>query len=611
VRGMYLSKLLRITCWCALTAAALHAQPAASKAAPRSSTPAVLRSLSLHDRIAQLLVVRGYGDYPPSENAELRRFTRWIQEDHVGGFIVAGRIRNGNVIGAQPFEMAAFINHMQRLAKTPLLVASDFERGASMRVAGTARFPYLMAFGAAHDLAATRELGAATAREARALGVTWVFAPDADVNNNPDNPIINVRSFGEDPQSVASGVSAFIDGAHSDPANYVLVTAKHFPGHGDTAEDTHLQLAKLDQPKERVEAVELVPFRAAVEHGVDSIMTAHMSVPAFEPRPLPATVSRSVLTGLLRDELGFKGLIVTDAMEMQAVASLFSPGEAAVRAVEAGADVLLMPTDPEACIRAIMSAVTSGRISRQRIDTSAAKVLAAKQRAGLFRSHFVNLDAISDEIQDPKLDRLAQRVAERAITLVKDDKHLFPVPASDGVCLVIVGEGQFSQHGEALTVELGRTIRDLKTYTANASTADSVLTAIANDTAAHCKQIYVAAFVTVAAFRGSVALQGGLNPFVKTMASGPVPVALISLGNPYLLRDFPDAGSYAATFSTSVTSEIAAAKAILGEIPITGRMPVSIPGLAKVGDGIDVPAKGKTASNGGNDTNYLAWTRDF
>ena len=220
--------------------------------------------MSLHDRIAQLIVVRGYGDYPVPADAEYRRFIRWIRDDRVGGFIVAGRIRNGNVIPAQPFEMAAFLNHMQRLAKIPLLVGSDFERGASMRVAETARFPYLMAFGAARDLNAMRELGAATAREAHALGVSWVFAPDADVNNNPDNPIINVRSYGADPQAVAAGVSAFIEGAHADTRNYVLVTAKHFPGHGDTAEDSHLKLPKLDQPKERIESLELVPFRAAI-----------------------------------------------------------------------------------------------------------------------------------------------------------------------------------------------------------------------------------------------------------------------------------------------------------------------------------------------------------
>ncbi len=560
----------------------------ASKAAVSPSSP-LLRSLSLHDRIAQLIVVRGYGDYPPSEDAEYRRFTRWIREDHVGGFIVAGHIHEGNVIPAQPFELAAFVNHVQRQAKVPLFVASDFERGASMRVAETARFPYLMAFGAAGDLTAIRELGEATAREARAMGVNWVFAPDADVNNNPDNPIINVRSFGENPQTVAQDVSAFIEGAHSMPRNYVLVTAKHFPGHGDTAEDSHMQLAKLDQPKERIESVELTPFRGAIEHGVDSIMTAHMSVPAFEPDPIPATVSAKVLTGLLRDELGFKGLIVTDALEMQGIASLYSQGEAAVRAIEAGADMLLMPTDPEACIRALEAAVKSGRISTSRINASAAKVVAAKQRAGLFKSRTVALDQLSDEIKDPKLDGLAQRVAEKAFTLVRDDKHLFPMPQGPGSCLIVMNESQFSQRGQTLSQELIHAVPDLKIYVANSVMPDVVLKAIATD-ATQCKQIYVGAFVTVTAYRGSVGLQGGLTTFLNNLTEGPAPVALVSLGNPYLLRDFPKVSGYAATFSSAESSEVAAARAILGQIPISGKMPVSIPGLANMGDGLNVPA---------------------
>ena len=425
-----------------------------------SSRSSLLTGLSLHDRIAQLIVVRGYGDYPVPTDAEYRRFVRWIRDDHVGGFIVAGRIRNGNVIPSQPFEMVAFLNHMQRLAKIPLVVGSDFERGASMRVAETARFPYLMAFGAARDLNAMRELGAATAREAHALGVSWVFAPDADVNNNPDNPIINVRSYGADPQAVAAGVSAFIEGAHSDRHNYVLVTAKHFPGHGDTADDSHLKLPKLDQPKERIESLELVPFRAAIEHGVDAVMTAHLSVPAFEPESEPATVSHNILTGLLRDELGFKGIVVTDAMEMQAVTALYPGGEASVRAIEAGADVLLMPPDPAASIRAIEAAVRAGRISLRRIDASAAKVLAAKQRAGLFRSRLVNLDTISEGIHDDKLDALARSVAERAITLVRDEKHLFPAPALDGSCVVVLSESSFSTRGEILSRELARRMPD-------------------------------------------------------------------------------------------------------------------------------------------------------
>jgi beta-N-acetylhexosaminidase len=582
---------LRAGLHCALAAGIAAAATTANRA---PST--LLRGISLHDRIAQLIVVRGYGDYPVPSNAEYKRFVRWIRDDRVGGFIVAGRIRNGNVIPAQPFEMGAFLNHMQKMAKIPLLVGSDFERGASMRVADTARYPYLMAFGAAHDLNAMRELGAATAREAHALGVTWVFAPDADVNNNPDNPIINVRSYGADPQAVAAGVSAFIEGAHADKRNYVLVTAKHFPGHGDTAEDSHLKLPKIDQPKERIESLELVPFRAAIQHGVDSIMTAHLSVPAFEPEPEPATVSHNILTGLLRDELGFKGIIVTDAMEMQAVAALYPSGEAAVRAIEAGADVVLMPTDPGACIRAIEAAVRSGRISRQRIDASAAKVLAAKQRTGLFRSRLVNLDAIPEGIQDDKLDALARSVAERAVTLVRDEKHLFPAPSLDGSCLVVLSESSFSTRGEVLARELARRMPTLKTFVTNPAMPAELLGAIANQTA-QCKQIYAAAFITVAASRGSVDLEGGLDTFLKTLVRNPTPVALIAFGNPYLLRAVPGIGSYAATFSTAVTSETAAAKAILGEIPIGGKMPVAIPGLVKIGDGLNVPVKPNPASN--------------
>ena len=572
----------------------------ASHASPGISSTAGLtraRRLSLHDRVAQLIVVRGYGDYLNSQSAEYRRLLHWIQDVHVGGMIVANRVHDGHVINAQPYEMAVFLNHLQRLARTPLFFASDFERGASMRVAETARYPYMMAYGAAHDLKAVRDLGAATAREARAVGITWVFAPDADVNNNPDNPIINTRSFGEDPEAVAQNVAAFIEGAHADPADYVLLSAKHFPGHGDTAEDSHMQMAKLDQPKERIESVELVPFRAAIVHGIDSIMTAHLSVPAFEPQPIPATVSKNILTGLLRDEMGFKGLIVTDAMDMQGLTALFSQEEAAARAIEAGADVLLMPADPEACIRGVLEAVRKGRISQRRIDESVAKVLAAKQRVGLYRSRFVSLDKIADRIKDPGLNELAEKVADESVTLVKDDKHLFPIGDPANSCLTVLTEGRYSSRGENLINTVLRRAPNVRTYVANAMTPDAELNGLA-ETLSQCKQVYLGAFVTVAANRGSVALEGGLSKFIDSLIKANAPVALISFGSPYLLRSFPGVSAYAATFSTSDTSEIAAAKALFGEIPIRGRLPVSIPGLAKIGDGIQVTARTSRASQG-------------
>lgn len=561
----------------------------------RASDPLV-RSMSLHDRIAQMIVVRGYGDYPPADNAEYKRFERWIRQDRVGGFIVAGRIRNGTVVAANPFEMAAFINHVQHLARTPLLVASDFERGASTRVSESAAFPYLMAFGAAHDLKETRELGAATAHEARAIGVNWVFAPDADVNNNPDNPIINTRSFGEDPQAVAANVAAFIEGAHADPKNSVLVAPKHFPGHGDTAEDSHLQLARLNASRQRIETVELTPFRAAIASGADAIMTAHLEVPALEPAPIPATLSHNILTGVLRDELKFKGLIVTDALEMQGVASLYSQGEAAVLAVEAGADVLLMPIDPEPCIKAIQAAVRAGRISVDRINGSAGKILAAKRKLGLYRTRTVRLDAIPDQVESTQLSDLANTVAAQALTLFKDERKLIPASTAAGSCLVLMREHQFSTRGEVLAHRLSSGLADLRVYATDESTPDAVLKAIAADTSS-CRQIYVGAYLTVNAGRGSVGLQGGLSAFLASLLHRAAPVALISFGNPYLLRQFPDVSTYLATFSSAQTSESAAAEAILGRVAITGRSPVSIPGIARVGDGLTVPAKASIASN--------------
>jgi beta-N-acetylhexosaminidase len=589
-----------------LLAAALVAAFAAHAAAPvktktgsatRPPATAPAGSLSLQDRIAQLIVVRAYGDYLSSRSSEYRTLVHWVRDLHVGGFIVANRVRNGAVINAQPYEMASFINHMQKVARTPLFVASDFEHGASMRVAETAKFPYFMAYGAAGDLGAVRELGAATAHEARTIGVTWVFAPDADVNNNPDNPIINTRSFGEDAHAVADGVDAFIEGAHSDPQSAVLVTAKHFPGHGDTDQDSHMQLPRLDQSRERIESVELVPFRSAIAHGVDAVMTAHMAVPAFEPEQKPATVSKNILTGLLREELGFKGIIVTDALDMQGVTGLYKQGDLAVRAIEAGADVLLMPADPQACIQALVSAVQSGRISRARIDESVARVLAAKKRVGLFRSRLVDLDQIPDNLDLPRFEELAQTAADKSLTLVKDEKHLFPVASADDACLVVLSEGRFSQRGQTLINEVHRRAPKMKAFVSDSSTSDAGFAALAGDLVG-CQQTYVAAFVTVAAYRGGVGLEGGLAGFMTKVAKGPSPVALISLGSPYLLRDYPDVQAYAATFSTSNTSEIAAAKAIFGEIPINGKLPVSIPGFAKLGDGLSVPAKAKPASSG-------------
>ncbi|MDP2997541.1 MAG: glycoside hydrolase family 3 N-terminal domain-containing protein, partial [Bryobacterales bacterium] len=539
--------------------------------------------LSLRERVAQLVIVPFYGEAPGSATRAWRDFQHLVRDVRVGGLVLLNRVDNGVVRNAEPHALGAFLNRMQKQARVPLIVAGDFERGASMRVAGTPRYPHAMAYGAAGDTRATRAIGAATAREARALGVHWLLAPVADVNSNPDNPIINIRSYGEDPAAVAAHVRAFVEGAGSDPRNRVLVTLKHFPGHGDTALDSHLGLAATAADRARLERVELVPFRAGIAAGADAVMTAHMAVPALEPQPIPATVSAAILTGLLREHLGFQGIIATDAMDMQGLSGRFPGGEAAVRALEAGADVLLMPPKPEEAVNAVVAAVKSGRLSARRIDRSVARILAAKARVGLHRSRLVDLEAIGDVIDAPDGIALAQAHADAAMTLVKNDGDLLPLKQPGAACYLVLAENRFGMQGRRFLDELRR--RQPK---ASAALLDPVLPEAEFDAAAarlsQCETAVVAAFV-------GIALPGGFPKLVESLIATGKPVALLAFGNPYLLRKFPRATAYLAAFSTTPTSEAAAIKALFGEIPIRGKLPVSIPGLASLGDGIQLPAR--------------------
>lgn len=548
-----------------------------------------MRSMTLRDKVAQLVMMPCYGEAINTRSAQYRHYVHLVHDLKIGGLIVLGHIQNGTIRNAEPYAMAAFLNRMQRASQVPLLVGADFERGASMRVTSTTAWPYNMAFAAARDTDAARFEGAFTVKEARALGVHWIFAPDADVNNNPDNPIINIRSYGERPEEVASFVRAYIEGAHSDPKNTALVTVKHFPGHGDTAEDSHIGLPKLDADRARLNAVELVPFRAAIAAKVDAVMTAHMSVPALEPDNIPATVSSSVLTGLLRNDLGFLGLVVTDAMDMKGLTQAFGAGESSVRALEAGADCLLMPLKAEDAIHAVVAAVTSGRLTKQRIDESLVKVLSAKAHVGLPKGQFVNVEALGEILQSPEADERAQSVADKAVTLVKNEANIFPPANPDNSCVVILSESRYGQQGRKLMEEIRRRSSKIKINLLDPAVSKMDLEQVAQ-TVSSCASIVVAAYVTVGAYRGNVALPGEYPGFVDTLISGSVPVTLIALGSPYLLRSFPNVKSYVATFSSTTTSETAAVKAMFGEIAISGHLPVTIPGIAKYGDGIALPA---------------------
>ena len=548
-----------------------------------------MRGMSLHDKVAQLVMMPIYGEVTNTRSAAFRKYQHFVRDLHVGGVIVTGHILNGGVRNAEPFAMAALLNRLQKTSKVPLLVGADFERGTSMRVTSTTAWPYSMAFAAAKDLDGVKYEGAETAREARALGVNWLFAPVSDVNNNPDNPIINIRSYGEDPAEVSSFVQAFITGAHSDTRNPVLVTAKHFPGHGDTAQDSHIGLARLDADLQRIESVELTPFRAAIAAGVDAVMTAHLAVPALEPEDEPATVSSKIITGVLKQELGFQGLVVTDAMDMQGLASLYDTGEASVRAIEAGADMLLMPKKAEDAINGVMVAVQRGRISRKRIDDSLAKVLAAKAKLGLNRKRVVDLDGIDEVVDSPEAEERAQQVADHAVTLVKDEKDALPLRHPETTCLIALTEGRRSTQGQRLLEEVKKRAPNMMTATVDPTMSKEDLEQVSQKTSG-CSQIVAAAFVTVSAYRGNVAMAGAFPDFLNGLIAGKTPVTLVALGNPYLVRSFPNVSAYLATYSPTPTSESALAKALFGEIDLTGRLPVTIPGIAKYGDGIQLPA---------------------
>ncbi len=579
---------MRVCLLLVLAACSLLAAPP-KKPAPAASRQARawLHALTLRERAAQLLMVPCYGDFPNTGTPAFKGFASLVRDLRVGGLIILNRVQYGQVQRADPYQSAAFLNRMQRLARIPLLVGGDFERGASMRMTSTVPYPHLMAYGAANDLDLTRALGAATARESRAMGVQWIFAPDADVNNNPDNPIINIRSFGEDPQLVSAHVRAFIQGAHAETASPVLTTVKHFPGHGDTATDSHIGLGAVTASRERLAEVELPPFQAGIDAGVDSVMTAHLAVQALEPEPVPATVSSNILTGLLRQQMGFQGIVTTDAMDMQGLANMFPPGEAAVRAVEAGADLLLIPRDPRAVVDALVAAVKSGRLTRQRIDRSVLKLLQAKVRVGLQRRRLVNLEAMGDVLNSPADAARAALAAERAVTLVRNEGAALPLKEPATACWFVLAAGRFSMQGRDLMAAV-----QSRTPKARVTLLDPQLPASEFESLAagssSCSTLVAAAYVTAAAYRGNVALAGGYPAFMDRLLASSQPVVFIALGNPYLLRAYPSVAAYLATFSTAPPSEAAAVKAVYGEIAVGGKLPVSIPGLATLGFGVNM-----------------------
>jgi beta-N-acetylhexosaminidase len=526
---------------------------------------ALLRSLPLRDKIAQLVVPWIPGTYAAYDDDAFLRAEAWVDSLHIGGLIVS--------VGS-PLDLAAKLNRLQQRSALPLLVASDFEGGTSIRLVGGTFFPPNMGVAATGSDSAAYQMGRITALEGRAVGVHLAFAPVADVHHDPANPIITVRSFGEDPAEVGQFVAAEIRGLQE---NGMLATAKHFPGHGDTGTDSHIALPVITADWARLDSVELVPFRAAVAAGVKVVMSAHIALPGIDQGQLrPGTVVPAVLTGILRDSLGFRGLVVTDALDMAGIAGPFGAA-AGVRAFLAGADLLLQPADPRTAIDAMVAAVGNGEITPERLDRSVRRVLSLKQSLGLFTRRTVALDSVPAVVGRTEFQRTAAKIAARSIVMVKDvggTIHSLK-GARPPLTVVTYAEAENRTVGNALAGELraqGFGVTLARLWPASgASSYDSAAVAIARGGVT----IFAAADRPTAA-RGAIGIPAALLQLIATTARAR-PTVLVSLGNPYLIAQLPEVGSYLIGWRSNPVTEQAVARALAGAAAITGRLPVSIP----------------------------------
>ena len=552
-----------------------------------------LSGLTLRQKIGQLIMPWVLGDFASEGSPSHDRILEYIEDQGIGGVIMS--------VGS-PTEVAAKLNDFQTHSDIPLLVAADLETGAGFRMRGAVHmpgtielggatdFPSLMAVGATGDRQFAYDMGRVTALEARAVGIHIPFAPVLDVNNNPDNPIINVRSFGEDPEEVADLGAAFVRGVQEHGA---IATGKHFPGHGDTETDSHLGLPVIPHSRARMDSVELFPFARAIEAGMGAVMTAHISVPSLDGGVGdPSTLSSAVLTDLLRNEMEFDGLLFTDAMDMSAISRAHSPEEASVRAIEAGADVILMPPSVERAVEGIAVAVESGRIDASRIDASVRRILETKKQMGLDTDRAVQIDQIGQVVGIPAHTQVAAEIAERSITLLHNGGNLLPLLGTRSARVMSVSFRRTSDvlAGRYFNARLRQTYPRLTTAGLDVDSGPALYESLLRQ-ARQQALVILSTYVTAFSQSGSLALPEEVVDFAGQLTEIGVPHIVVSFGNPYLITELPDVRAYMLAWSGSEASQTAAAQALFGEIEISGRVPTRIPPLYEMGDGIMIPKK--------------------
>lgn len=562
-----------------------------------------LKKMTLDDKVGQLLVPTFGSDYMSSDSREYDALVADVHQYHVGGFHVFGGtektpdvLLDPNYAGVrlgQPLAAASLLNRLQAIAPYPLLNSADFETGAGFRLEGATNFPRNMAFGAANDEPLTFEAGRITAMESRAIGIQVNFAPVVDVNNNPRNPVINTRSYGEDPALVGRLASAYVRGL---AAGGMIATLKHFPGHGDTDVDSHLGLPIIKDPRETIEKTELPPFKAGIAAGAGAVMTGHIEMPALDPAAnTPTTLSRPIVSGVLRRELHFDGLVYTDSMGMAGVTQLYAPGDAAVRAIKAGNDIVLQSPDDAAAFAAIKAAVEAGEIPKAQLDASVERVLRAKAQTGLNRVRGVNLDALATIVGGRAHEAVADAISAKSITLVKDQRGQVPItlPQDAQVLYLSVLDSPagwgIAAPGRTFIPELKRHWRNLTSVEmSDRSTANEL--ELVRAMAPRFDAVVAGVFVRAASGSGRMDLPPNMQALMRTIArqtdQSAKPFVAVLFGNPYTATFLTEVPAILLTYDFYDRPERSAVKALTGESPITGKLPIGLPGLAERGRGL-------------------------
>ena len=563
-----------------------------------------LRGMTLDEKVGQLLAPAINAVYTPADSDIDEQKMHLVRDLHVGGMHVFGGAEampqamlnpnygtgGGASRKGDPYAAAVFLNRLQQAAKIPLLTTADFEGGTNYILNGGTRFPRAMVIGASRDPQLAFRAGRIAAQEGRSVGVMVDFYPVLDVNNNPRNPIINLRSFGEDVGLVTEMGRQFIKGIQ---AGGMLSTAKHFPGHGDTNVDTHLGLAVIEHPRDHLDKVELPPFRMAVEAGVDAFMSTHIVLPALDPAPgVPATLSRPILTGLLRDEMKFQGIIYTDSMSMHAISKNFGNGQAAAMAVKAGVDQVLDIPEPDAAFAAIKAAVQAGEIPEQQVNASVERLLRVKARMGLHGNRAVDVAAIASRFGGRANAAAAAETCERGLTLLKDDRNQVPLRVAKDARVLYLSVLDYAS-GWREGAPSRSFIPALKQRWPNATAIEITDRTTASEMelirvlARQADAVVAGVFVRISSYSGRMDLSPAQVSLLEGVAADPQkPFVAVLFGNPYTAMALAKLPALLVTYEQFDAMEAAAVRAVAGEIPIGGKLPITMPGLFPAGTGL-------------------------